>query len=145
MEKGGHIYQPDENTTQKISSVSLQKIASLPSLASAMISPATVAKGTSIPSKKEDGSNSENQPSGISQQLTILNNNVPSNTNILIKTTKTNSSGQPTYVAISIPTTNNTSVGSQKQVPLTIHQVKLKENDHPAEKESHKKENLKGI
>lgn len=128
---------------QKISTVSMQKIASLPSLASGLISPASVAKAT-LSSKHATSENTENQAS-FSQQLAMLNN-TGNNTNILIKTTKTNSSGQPTYVAISIPT--HTSPSGQKQtVPLTIHQVKLKqgtENDNE-EKVSSKKIDTKGI
>lgn len=99
--------------------VSMQKIASLPSLAAGLISPATVAKA---PVQKLVTSTAS---STIGQQIALLNNS-GANTNILIKTTKTNSSGQPTYVAISIPThNNNTTTSGQKVLPLAIHQLKI--------------------
>jgi len=102
----------------------MQKIASLPSLAAGLLSPAAVAK-TSL-----SKSPSSSTTSSLSQQLAMLNN-TGANTNILIKTTKTNSVGQPTYVAISIPTQNTvTTTGHNKVLPLAIHQLKLKQQQH---------------
>jgi len=111
-------------TTTKITaptSVAMQKIASLPSLAASLISPAAVAKASISKPATSTAS------STIGQQIALLNNS-GANTNILIKTTKTNSSGQPTYVAISIPTQNtSTSPGQKQSFPLAIHQLKIKQ------------------
>ena len=121
----------NSNPLSKISMsmpVSMQKIASLPSLAAGLISPAAVAKTVTLP--KVVGNSTVT--STIGQQIALLNNS-GANTNILIKTTKTNSSGQPTYVAISIPTQTTTSSGSAggpKVLPLAIHQLKINKQQH---------------
>ena len=107
--------------------VSMHKIASLPSLAAGLISPAAVAKA---PISKIVTSTAS---STIGQQIALLNNS-GANTNILIKTTKTNSSGQPTYVAISIPTLNNNiTTSGQKVMPLAIHQLKINKQQQQTE------------
>ena len=113
------------------SSVGVQKIAALPSLAAGLMSPAAVAKAALV-SKQANICTSTPplsaplQQSNIAQQLSLLNSS-QANTNILIKTTKTNVSGQPTYVAISIPAHSSTSTGQRQVIPLAIHQLKLKQ------------------
>ncbi|XP_066922110.1 DNA-binding protein RFX2-like isoform X3 [Clytia hemisphaerica] len=120
-------------TTTKITaptSVAMQKIASLPSLAASLISPAAVAKASISKPATSTAS------STIGQQIALLNNS-GANTNILIKTTKTNSSGQPTYVAISIPTQNtSTSPGQKQSFPLAIHQLKIKQQQQQQQQQT---------
>lgn len=133
-----------EQVTQKVNSlpsfipssaIGVQKINSLPTLTSGLVTPAAVAKATKY-SSSEAATTPHTQQSSITQQLSFLNSTSQANTNILIKTTKTNVSGQPTYVAISIPAHSSTSTGQRQVIPLAIHQLKLKQEGMSSSAES---------
>lgn len=117
---------PNQLKNNVASSVAMQKIASLPSLAAGLMSPAAVAKATLVNKQASSGA-TQGSSSSIAQQLSLIGSS-QENTSILIKTTKTNSVGQPTYVAISIPTQPSTSTGQRQVIPLTIHQLKIKQS-----------------
>jgi len=118
-------------------SSSIQKGAgavTLPSLTTGLMSPAAVAK-VALSSKHNFISSSQHvttpQQANIVQQLSLLNSRnggPPQNTSLLIKTTKTNTNGQPTYLAISIPA-NSTSSGTTGHKPLSIQQFKMKQSE----------------
>ena len=101
------------------SSISMQKVASLPALAAGLISPAVAAK-IALTTKNQPMQNHSSDSTNIVQQLNLLNSkSATGNTSLILKTAKTTSGGQQTYVVIPAQSINaNDKVSSSQDGSL---------------------------